>query len=144
MIVMFFCFYWYGVNRDLHVLTHSFPTRRSSELWDAGCRRCAAPFQQYWDDDDIGAPHVERDVDKVHRTRFWPCPADTLPGCGVGTSASVGALEPPWPGHNGLRVWFVGCAAANCPCVHDVRTRWRYGVVGASQAARKRSEEHTS
>src|SRR3546814_5865351 len=87
MIVMFFCFYWYGVNRDLHVLTHSFPTRRSSELWDAGCRRCAAPFQQYWDDDDIGAPHVERDVDKVHRTRIWPCPADTLPGCGVAPSA---------------------------------------------------------
>src|SRR3546814_11987227 len=24
--------YWYGDHRDLHVLTHSFPTRRSSDL----------------------------------------------------------------------------------------------------------------
>src|SRR3546814_19005134 len=28
---MFF-FYWSGDHRDLHVLTHSFPTRRSSDL----------------------------------------------------------------------------------------------------------------
>src|SRR6056297_539602 len=28
----FFFFYWYGAHRDLHVLTHSFPTRRSSDL----------------------------------------------------------------------------------------------------------------
>src|SRR3546814_7150284 len=28
---MFF-FYWYGDHRDLHLLTHSFPTRRSSDL----------------------------------------------------------------------------------------------------------------
>src|SRR3546814_4434887 len=27
-----FFFYWYGDHRDLHVLTHSFPTRRSSDL----------------------------------------------------------------------------------------------------------------
>src|SRR3546814_15533439 len=26
------CFEWYGDHRDLHVLTHSFPTRRSSDL----------------------------------------------------------------------------------------------------------------
>src|SRR3546814_3483770 len=25
-------FYWHGDHRDLHVLTHSFPTRRSSDL----------------------------------------------------------------------------------------------------------------
>src|SRR3546814_10411367 len=31
-----FCFSWYGYHRDLHVLTHSFPTRRSSDLsWTA-------------------------------------------------------------------------------------------------------------
>src|SRR3546814_10063629 len=29
---MLFCFYVYGHHRDLHVLTHSFPTRRSSDL----------------------------------------------------------------------------------------------------------------
>src|SRR3546814_13495455 len=29
---MFFCFSRYGDHRDLHVLTHSFPTRRSSDL----------------------------------------------------------------------------------------------------------------
>src|SRR3546814_18020124 len=28
----FFFFYWYGDHRDLHGLTHSFPTRRSSDL----------------------------------------------------------------------------------------------------------------
>src|SRR3546814_19488899 len=28
----FFFFYLYGAHRDLHVLTHSFPTRRSSDL----------------------------------------------------------------------------------------------------------------
>src|SRR3546814_17080737 len=27
-----FCVEWYGDHRDLHVLTHSFPTRRSSDL----------------------------------------------------------------------------------------------------------------
>src|SRR3546814_18853547 len=32
-----FFFYLYGDPRDLHVLTHSFPTRRSSYL-RAGCR----------------------------------------------------------------------------------------------------------
>src|SRR3546814_14001528 len=28
----FFFFYWSGDHRDLHVLPHSFPTRRSSDL----------------------------------------------------------------------------------------------------------------
>src|SRR3546814_14230234 len=28
---MFFFFKWFGDHRDLHVLTHSFPTRRSSD-----------------------------------------------------------------------------------------------------------------
>src|SRR3546814_18130324 len=30
--VLLFFFYGYGDHRDLHVLTHSFPTRRSSDL----------------------------------------------------------------------------------------------------------------
>src|SRR3546814_20556332 len=34
MVHLSFCFlfYLYGVHRDLHVLTHSFPPRRSSDL----------------------------------------------------------------------------------------------------------------
>src|SRR3546814_17476387 len=31
MFLFLFCFYRYGNHRDLHVLTHSFPTRRSSD-----------------------------------------------------------------------------------------------------------------
>src|SRR3546814_2883595 len=31
-VLMCYIFYAYGVHRDLHVLTHSFPTRRSSDL----------------------------------------------------------------------------------------------------------------
>src|SRR3546814_12709997 len=30
--MLYFFFYLYGAHRDLHVLTHSFPTRRSSDL----------------------------------------------------------------------------------------------------------------
>src|SRR3546814_18136722 len=32
--MMFFLFSWYRAPRDLHVLTHSFPSRRSSDLGD--------------------------------------------------------------------------------------------------------------
>src|SRR3546814_11678591 len=32
-IVFFVVFDGYGDHRDLHVLTHSFPTRRASDLW---------------------------------------------------------------------------------------------------------------
>src|SRR3546814_20620240 len=32
MLLWFFFFYVYGDHRDLHGLTHSFPTRRSSDL----------------------------------------------------------------------------------------------------------------
>src|SRR3546814_1994612 len=32
MLCMFVFFEWYGDHRELHVLTHSFPTRRSSDL----------------------------------------------------------------------------------------------------------------
>src|SRR3546814_20851447 len=32
MILLFFLFKFYGDHRDLHVLTHSFPTRRASDL----------------------------------------------------------------------------------------------------------------
>src|SRR3546814_5093269 len=37
----FFLFYAYGDHRDLHVLTHSFPTRRSSVLREFQRRRDA-------------------------------------------------------------------------------------------------------
>src|SRR3546814_10645316 len=36
--VVIFCFEGSGAHRDLHVLTHSFPTRRSSDLHDRGRR----------------------------------------------------------------------------------------------------------
>src|SRR3546814_16528881 len=32
ILCFLFLFYAYGYHRDLHVLTHSFPTRRSSDL----------------------------------------------------------------------------------------------------------------
>src|SRR3546814_18212262 len=32
LLFFWFCFSLYGDHRDLHVLTHSFPTRRTSEL----------------------------------------------------------------------------------------------------------------
>src|SRR3546814_17230576 len=32
IFLLIFFFYFYGHHRDLHVLTHSFPTRRSSDL----------------------------------------------------------------------------------------------------------------
>src|SRR3546814_961705 len=34
MLNRFIFFYCYGDHRDLHVLTHSFPTRRSADLFD--------------------------------------------------------------------------------------------------------------
>src|SRR3546814_1034917 len=41
----YFFFNWYGYHRDLHVLTHSFPTRRSSDLAKGGRRsRARQPF----------------------------------------------------------------------------------------------------
>src|SRR3546814_1669622 len=39
------CFYGYGDHRDLHVLTHSFPTRRSSDLARRG--DVGVIFQQF-------------------------------------------------------------------------------------------------
>src|SRR3546814_1057432 len=38
MLCFFFFFYEYCHPRDLHVLTHSFPTLRSSDLGDGCCR----------------------------------------------------------------------------------------------------------
>src|SRR3546814_18592929 len=38
MLCFFFFFYEYCHPRDLHVLTHSFPTLRSSDLGDVCCR----------------------------------------------------------------------------------------------------------
>src|SRR3546814_6941882 len=40
MIVLLFFLYLYGAHRDLHVLTHSFPTRRSSDLGRDRADRC--------------------------------------------------------------------------------------------------------
>src|SRR3546814_1149884 len=40
---MVFFLYGYGDNRDLHVLTHSFPTRRSSDLGDVSTLTSPSP-----------------------------------------------------------------------------------------------------
>src|SRR3546814_13304771 len=46
MLIVHFCFFTfifscYGDHRDLHVLTHSFPTRRSSDLTPTLRKACA-------------------------------------------------------------------------------------------------------
>src|SRR3546814_18177868 len=41
-----FFFYLYGDHRDLHLLTHSFPTRRSSDLLGGGSIRINTPEVQ--------------------------------------------------------------------------------------------------
>src|SRR3546814_12361898 len=43
---MTFFFEWYGDHRDLHVLTHSFPTRRSSDLMTMTWSRGAQPGER--------------------------------------------------------------------------------------------------
>src|SRR3546814_19998930 len=45
LIIVCFFFYLYGDPRDLHVLTHSFPTRRSSDL-SSLAPPCAGPQRQ--------------------------------------------------------------------------------------------------
>src|SRR3546814_3043808 len=44
MVHTVFFFYGYGDHRDLHVLTHSFPTRRSSDLRHASNLSSTRPF----------------------------------------------------------------------------------------------------
>src|SRR3546814_5305948 len=45
LFVVFFFFSGYGDHRDLHVLTHSFPTRRSSDLWASASAGAALRFR---------------------------------------------------------------------------------------------------
>src|SRR3546814_653235 len=47
LFLFFFFFYGYGDHRDLHVLTHSFPTRRSSDLVDAKKILSVAVYNHY-------------------------------------------------------------------------------------------------
>src|SRR3546814_13737720 len=42
-VIVFYC---YGAHRDLHVLTHSFPTRRSSDLQEDALRSARTHFEQ--------------------------------------------------------------------------------------------------
>src|SRR3546814_3303478 len=45
MFVYYFVFEGYGDHRDLHVLTHSFPTRRSSDLFGGSLKGAATAAQ---------------------------------------------------------------------------------------------------
>src|SRR3546814_15861560 len=70
-IVLVFFFYCDGDHRDLHVLTHSFPTRRSSDL----CRRRCRPMP--------GTRWRRHFMRWRNPTRRWPlsaghCPADRV------------------------------------------------------------------
>src|SRR3546814_11285529 len=68
--VFFFFFYFYGDHRDLHVLTHSFPTRRSSDLCLAlhAGQPCAFGF---W----IGC------TSGIGQSLCWHCCGDDAGGC---------------------------------------------------------------
>src|SRR3546814_14516634 len=77
----YFCFYGYGDHRDLHVLTHSFPTRRSADLavyyqarlpWQAGL----IPIGEYLTDINLtAARYYTSEVidapDKDVAPNFW-------------------------------------------------------------------------
>src|SRR3546814_18803208 len=46
VVIQVFFFYGYGSHRDLHVLTHSLPTRGSSDLYfDRAFRKMVAAFE---------------------------------------------------------------------------------------------------
>src|SRR3546814_3879952 len=72
-----FCFYRYGDHRDLHVLTHSFPTRRSSDLnWGLEKFRDAveAEYQRILGSDEAGTLKLlPEDIDYMRS--FFPKPA---------------------------------------------------------------------
>src|SRR3546814_15115165 len=55
LLVVFF--YLYGYHRDLHVLTHSFPTRRSSDL------ACAVTFGAHLIEPIFALALPQRDLD---------------------------------------------------------------------------------
>src|SRR3546814_7934869 len=94
--MFFFDFYLYGDHRDLHVLTHSFPTRRASDLERhpvargiEGCRRAADPFGACWDQPRFVAPGClgrknaaadHREPGLVIMIRAWLDDRDRHPG----------------------------------------------------------------
>src|SRR3546814_13178833 len=82
-------FEYYACHRDLHVLTHSFPTRRSSDL---GSRRFIAGFLA----DD--RPLQRRDRGKACGTHWRPTYADDefrFLGQSVGTVIALFRSEEP-------------------------------------------------
>src|SRR3546814_19380802 len=69
-MVNFFCFLCYGDHRDLHVLTHSFPTRRSSDLISIGYPKAAATaagkiFSHH-------ADAIAEAITQIFRDEVWP------------------------------------------------------------------------
>src|SRR3546814_17677820 len=61
--LLYFFFSCYGDHRDLHVLTHSFPTRRSSDLFadpTEACRNTHLVTTDVWTSMDFEAENEER------------------------------------------------------------------------------------
>src|SRR3546814_19230205 len=94
----------YGDHRDLHLLTPSFPTRRSSDLVAAG-----GPANRLGDDRELPARRRDRRVPQVGAGIELPRGARTGAAGGGGISAATGVRAPLWPGdvtnppHDGAR-----------------------------------------
>src|SRR3546814_16350550 len=84
----FFCITWYGGLRDLHVLTHYFPTRRSSDLPGAGEPVQVRPEQPLA---PAAAERHQRPPPAPHRQQ--PGQRTRQQGAAEGT-AEPGAVEP--------------------------------------------------
>src|SRR3546814_7617913 len=92
MWVLVLFFYGYVDHRDLHVLTHSFPTRRSSDL--AVAAACVVP-QARFDDDPLNlrdpeSPSVAALLALLDDPRVSPYSAQLL----VEDEAAAAALAP--------------------------------------------------
>src|SRR3546814_506862 len=66
-VYCFFFFYCFGAHRDLHVLTHSFPTRRSSDLHDLTPEQVAI-YDAYADAFKIIHQNIEAALEAVNIT----------------------------------------------------------------------------
>src|SRR3546814_3899716 len=116
---MFYLFFFkgYGDHRDLHVLTHSFPTRRSSDL-AAQENGTTTPV----------VPRMERPP-RMPSRGFQVCRASSSP---LSTDTSI-VTSPASP-----------CAAASSATTARIICRGTGLIAGSPTASGRRSEEHTS
>src|SRR3546814_15718663 len=61
------CFYEYGDHRDLRVLTHSFPTRRSSDLEPREAAEYLVRGLERHVQEPVDRQHQEDDVERRHQ-----------------------------------------------------------------------------